>query len=125
MSLTSKRRVEKTLIYMTDLSHTGQVVSANVHPLGIGVIAAYALEEHSTSVEIELFKYPEDLAQALESKPPDIMGFGAFAIMEYRRHTRTGAIRQCLLLQTTPFPDATCPSKMTIESPVHVFEQIV
>jgi hypothetical protein len=64
-------------------------------------------------------------ALGIQKHPPDIMGFGAFAIMEYRRHTRTGAIRQCLLLQTTPFPDATCPSKMTIESPVHVFEQIV
>jgi len=79
MSLTSKRRVEKTLIYMADLSHTGQVVSANVHPLGIGVIAAYALKEHSTSVEIELFKYPEDLAQALENRPPDIMGFANYS----------------------------------------------
>ncbi len=79
MGLTRKKKDRKTLIYMADLSHTGQTVSANVHPLGIGVIAAYALKEHSTSVEIELFKYPEDLAQALESKPPDIMGFANYS----------------------------------------------
>jgi radical SAM superfamily enzyme YgiQ (UPF0313 family) len=79
MSLPKRKKDRKTTIYLADLSHTGQIVSANVHPLGIGIIAAYALKEHQDSIEIELFKYPEDLTRALENKTPDIMGFANYS----------------------------------------------
>ena len=71
--------VTKKLIYLADLTHTGQIVSANVHPLGIGLIAAYANQALGESVEIELFKYPEDLGRALDQRTPDIMGFSNYS----------------------------------------------
>jgi radical SAM superfamily enzyme YgiQ (UPF0313 family) len=70
---------KKKLIYLADLTHTGQIVSANVHPLGIGLIAAYAYQELGESVEIELFKYPDDLGRALDRRKPDIMGFSNYS----------------------------------------------
>ena len=69
----------KKLIYLADLTHTGQIVSANVHPLGIGLIAAYAYRELGESVEIEIFKYPEDLGEALDRRVPDLMGFSNYS----------------------------------------------
>ena len=71
--------MKKTLIYLADLTHTGQIVSANVHPLGIGLIAAYAYQELGDAVEIEIFKYPEDLGRALDERIPDIMGFSNYS----------------------------------------------
>jgi radical SAM superfamily enzyme YgiQ (UPF0313 family) len=71
--------MKKKLIYLADLTHTGQIVSANVHPLGIGLIAAYALQELGDNVEIELFKYPDDLGRALDERIPDIIGFSNYS----------------------------------------------
>ena len=69
----------RKLIYLADLTHTGQIVSANVHPLGIGLIAAYAHQEFGESLEIELFKYPEDLDRALDERIPDVIGFSNYS----------------------------------------------
>lgn len=70
---------KKTLIYFADLTHTGTVISSNVHPLGIGLIAAYLLKKFPEEIEIELFKYPEDLSAALGRQVPDIMGFANYS----------------------------------------------
>lgn len=69
----------RKLIYLADLTHTGQIVSANVHPLGIGLIAAYAKQELGEHIEIELFKYPDDLGQALDCRTPDVIGFSNYS----------------------------------------------
>jgi radical SAM superfamily enzyme YgiQ (UPF0313 family) len=69
----------RKLIYLADLTHTGQIVSANVHPLGIGLIAAYAKKELGERIEIELFKYPEDLGKALDRRISDIIGFSNYS----------------------------------------------
>jgi len=39
------------------------------------MVAAYLLENFRDEVEIELFKFPNDLAQALETRKPDMVGF--------------------------------------------------
>ena len=78
-SLGAGGTARKKLIYLADLTHTGQIVSANVHPLGIGLIAAYAYQELGERVEIELFKYPDDLGRALDRRKPDIMGFSNYS----------------------------------------------
>ncbi len=70
---------KKVLIYLADLTHTGTVLSSNVHPLGVGLIAAYLLKNFPEEIEIELFKYPDDLSQALERQVPHIMGFGNYS----------------------------------------------
>jgi radical SAM superfamily enzyme YgiQ (UPF0313 family) len=78
-SITATHKATKKLVYLADLTHTGQIVSANVHPLGIGLIAAYAKQELGENVEVQLFKYPEDLGRALDERIPDIMGFSNYS----------------------------------------------
>lgn len=67
------------LIYLADLTHRGLILSSNVFPLSIGLIAAYLLKRRPEGVEVELFKYPEDLSAALEARRPDIMGFANYS----------------------------------------------
>ena len=71
-----KRRL---LIYFADLTHTGPVISSNVMPLGIGLIGAYLLKTFRDEIELELFKFPDDLSSALEQRTPDIMGFANYS----------------------------------------------
>lgn len=70
---------EKKLIFLADLTHTGTVISSNVHPLGVGLIAAYLLKNFPDDIEVELFKYPDDLSSALEKRRPHIMGFANYS----------------------------------------------
>lgn len=70
---------EQVVIYLADLTHTGQLVATNIHPLAIGLIAAYAKKALGDRVEIELFRYPEDLRAAIERRPPRILGFSNYS----------------------------------------------
>jgi len=69
----------KILIYLADLTHTGPVLSSNVHPFGVGLIAAYLFKYFPDHIKIELFKYPHDLTSALEKQTPNIMGFSNYS----------------------------------------------
>jgi len=67
---------KKTRIYLADLTHTGaSVVSSEIFPLASGLIGAYLLKNLPDQVEVELFKFPENLTWAIEENPPDIIGF--------------------------------------------------
>jgi radical SAM superfamily enzyme YgiQ (UPF0313 family) len=69
----------KVLIYLADLTHTGQLVAANTHPMGIGLIAANLLHQLPELVEVELFKYPDDLNEALKRRIPRLIGFSNYS----------------------------------------------
>lgn len=72
-------KTNKLLLYLADLTHTGPVISSNVHPFGIGLIAVYLLKLFPNEIEIELFKYPHDLSAALEHRTPHIVGFSNYS----------------------------------------------
>ncbi|MBI1870539.1 MAG: radical SAM protein [Chlamydiae bacterium] len=67
--------IAKTLIYLSDLTHTGSVISSNVHPLAGGLIGAQLLRSLPEIVEVEVFKYPQDLSRSLRRRMPRIAGF--------------------------------------------------
>jgi len=71
--------MNRTVVYLADLTHTGQLVATNIHPLAIGLVAAYAKKMLGDRVDIELFRYPEDLRTAMERRPPDILGFSNYS----------------------------------------------
>jgi radical SAM superfamily enzyme YgiQ (UPF0313 family) len=90
----------KKSIYLADLTHRGLILSSNVFPLSIGLIAAYLLKQRPDDVEIELFKYPEDLSAALEARRPDIVGFANYSWNQNISYNYTKVIKQ-LWPQTT------------------------
>ena len=42
----------KVLVYLADLTHTGQLVASNIHPLGVGLIGAFMLDHLKDEVEV-------------------------------------------------------------------------
>ena len=63
-------------------------------------------------------------ALGVKKHPKEIMGFGGWARMEYRRNRKTGVVRQCLMLQTVPFPDLKDSSRASEKIPEKVYERI-
>jgi len=90
---------DRIVVYLADLTHTGQLIATNIHPLAIGLVAAYSKKVLGDRVDIELFRYPEDLKAAMERRPPQILGFSnyswncnlayEFARRVKQRHPRT------------------------------------
>ena len=66
-------------IYMADLTHEGMMLSSNVFPLSIGLIASYLIEQRPKQVKVELFKYPNDLSNALLASVPKIVAFANYS----------------------------------------------
>jgi len=63
-------------------------------------------------------------ALGVKKHPKEIMGFGGWARLEYRRNKKTGVVRQCLMLQTVPFPDLKDSSRASEKIPEKVYERI-
>lgn len=66
-------------IYLADLTHCGTITNADTFPLGIGSIAALAKERVGDAVNLELFKFPDDLNDALRRQIPDVLCLSNYA----------------------------------------------
>ena len=70
-------------ICFADLTHTGQIVAANTFPLGIAMVAAYAQAklgaQGDAQVDMQIFKYPDDLSDYLATNTPDLVCFSNFS----------------------------------------------
>lgn len=64
-------------IYLADLTHTTITISNDSFPLNIGLVAAY-LKKFYPELEIELFKYPDSLKEALDKKIPKILALSNY-----------------------------------------------
>ena len=62
------------IIYIAELSHTGRGRSPNVVPLAAGYLAAFS-KKYFPDLNITIFRDPDLLLRAIESKKPDIVGF--------------------------------------------------
>jgi radical SAM superfamily enzyme YgiQ (UPF0313 family) len=65
-------------IYLGDLTYTTLSLATDAFPLNIGFIAAYAEKTFGKEIDLRLFKYIEDLEQAIHEKPPDILGLSNY-----------------------------------------------
>ncbi len=66
-------------VYFTDLTHTGLGVNANNFPLGVGLVAANAVKELKDHLDVSIYKYPEDLNQALSREMPHVLCMSNYA----------------------------------------------
>lgn len=73
------RGARPILIYISQLSHISDgVYQNNVFPLAIGFIGAYLKKELKDRVEVELFKSPVELNEAILRQPPDVLMFSHY-----------------------------------------------
>lgn len=63
----------KRNIYLADLTHTAQGISAATFPLGISFVASYAAKELGENYALSVFKFPEKLETALRANPPAML----------------------------------------------------
>lgn len=85
----------KINIVFADLTHTGVGINADVFPFGVGLVAAYALQELRDQIDTSIFKFPEDLNRALKQGAPDLLCFAnyvwngtlSYKFAEYMKHT--------------------------------------
>jgi radical SAM superfamily enzyme YgiQ (UPF0313 family) len=69
------------LIYLADLGHNLLTLSSDVYPLGVANLATW-VESHLQAPDpprILLFREPQDLKQALDTQPPDVLGLSNYA----------------------------------------------
>ena len=57
-------------VTFADLTHVGVVVDANITPLGIGYVAAYADHHLKGAIDVRLFKFPDKFEQYLNERTP-------------------------------------------------------
>jgi radical SAM superfamily enzyme YgiQ (UPF0313 family) len=98
-------------ISFADLTHTGQVVAANTFPLGSGMVVAYAKQELGDELDIEIFKYPDDLANYLDKGLPQIACFTSFSWNirlhnEYAKRIKALSPNTITIFGGCNFPDA-------------------
>ena len=68
----------KLKIYLADLTYSTVVISNDVFPLNIGLIASYTLNRFKKYVDISLFKHIDELEKAVIESPPDILGLSNY-----------------------------------------------
>lgn len=66
-------------IVFSDLTHTGVTVDSNYFPLGIGYVAAYAKKHFGDLIDIQLFKYPDDLSGYLDKNEIQMACFSNYS----------------------------------------------
>jgi len=65
-------------IYLGDLTYTTLSLATDAFPLNIGFVAAYAEKTFGKQIDLRLFKYVDDLEQAINETPPDILGLSNY-----------------------------------------------
>ncbi len=65
-------------VYLGDLTYTTLSLATDAFPLNIGFIAAFAQQRFGKEIDLKLFKYVDDLEQAISERPPDILGLSNY-----------------------------------------------
>ena len=65
-------------IFLGDLTYTTLSIATDAFPLNIGFIAAYAEKIFGKQIDLRLFKYVDDLEDAINENPPDILGLSNY-----------------------------------------------
>ena len=65
-------------IFLADLTYTTLSLATEAYPLNIGLVASYANKRFGKNIEMKLFKYIEELEDAIRKNPPDILGMSNY-----------------------------------------------
>jgi len=97
-------------ISFADLTHTGQIVAANVFPYGTSLVAAHAKQRFGDEIDVEIFKYPNDYSQYIEtSGVPQVACFSNYLwnselSLAYARHIKAVSPRTITIFGGPNYP---------------------
>ena len=103
-------------IYLCDLTYDTIILVSDTIPINIGFIGSYLKNILKDKIEIELFKYPNDLLKRIKNQPPDILGLSNYSwnsnLSEHFAKITKKLNPKCLVLQGgTNFPHETDQQK--------------
>jgi radical SAM superfamily enzyme YgiQ (UPF0313 family) len=98
-------------IYLCDLTYDTIILVSDTIPINIGFIGSYLKKKLGDKVDIDLFKYPNDLLERVKKDPPDILGLSNYSwnsnLSEYFAGLTKKINPNCIVLQGgTNFPHA-------------------
>lgn len=71
--------MKKINIYLCDLTYDTIILVSDTIPINIGFIGSYLKKNLREKINIELFKYPNELLEAITKNPPEIIGFSNYS----------------------------------------------
>ena len=66
-------------VFLCDLTHNTIILVSDTIPINIGFIGSYIKKYHGNSIEVNLFKYPEVVIDALKENPPDVIALSNYS----------------------------------------------
>lgn len=70
---------ESLKIFFGDLTYTTISLATDAFPLNIGYVASYCKSKFNSNVEIELFKYIDEIDKSINNSPPDVLALSNYA----------------------------------------------
>ena len=70
---------KKLKIFLGDITHDTIVLVSDTIPINIGYIASYIKKTYDEKVDINLFKYPNDIIEEIKKNPPDVVGLSNYS----------------------------------------------
>ena len=71
--------MKKVNIWLSDLTHTAQGISAATFPLGVSFVYSYAKKVFGNEFNFDLFKFPSHLTKALNRQLPTVLSFSNYS----------------------------------------------
>ena len=75
----SSIKSKKLKVFLCDLTYDTIILVSDTIPINIGFVGSYILKQHKDKIDIELFKYPNDVIKNLKENPPDIIGLSNYS----------------------------------------------
>ena len=66
-------------IYLGDITYDTISLATEAFPLNVGYIASYCKKQFGEQVDIKIFKYIDDITDAISKSPPDVLGLSNYA----------------------------------------------
>ncbi len=70
---------KKLKIYLCDITYDTVILVSDTIPINIGFIASYIKKNLKDEIDIELFKYPNDVIKKIKSSSPDVIALSNYS----------------------------------------------
>ena len=70
---------KKLKVYLCDLTYDTIILVSDTIPINIGFVGSYMKKKFNNKVQIELFKYPNDVIKSIKDDPPDIIALSNYS----------------------------------------------
>ena len=110
--ITDESMARKLKVFLCDLTHDTLLLVSDTIPINIGFIGSYVKYYFDKDIEINLFKYPKDVIEAIKNSPPDLIALSDYSWNSNLSECVAGIAKQynpnCLTVQGgTNFPHQT------------------